>query len=213
MQVRILTAQNEQEISEELIRILTSGDLAVVPTDTVYGLVADATNEAAVRRMFAMKQRPEEKVFPIFVKDIAVARYYGCISDAKARFLEDVWPGPVTVVFQHKDKLPLVLTGDKDTLGIRIPDHPFLSRLLGRLDFPLAQTSANISDRPTAKTAAEVAAYFEKEKEQPDLIVDGGSLHGASSTVIDFTGKEPIILRAGPIAKSDLDALLDRTED
>lgn len=202
------------EISHDMIlarvaEVVKGGGVAAVPTDTVYGLICDARNEAAIRRMFAMKQRPEEKVFPIFVKDIAAARYYGYISDAKARFLEKVWPGQVTVVFQHKEKLPRVLRGDKDTIGIRLPDHPFLLELLGRLDFPLAQTSANISENPPARNAAEVAAYFEKEEARPDLIIDGGPTLGTSSTVVDFTGNEPIILRAGPITKSELDRILD----
>jgi L-threonylcarbamoyladenylate synthase len=198
------------EIPERVGHIFRGGGIAALPTDTVYGLVCDAGNEDAIRRMFAMKKRPEEKAFPIFVKDVAAARYYAYISDTKARFLEKVWPGPVTVVFQHKDKLPPILTGDLSSLGIRMPDHLFLQGLFSRLDFPLAQTSANISDKPAAKTAAEVLAYFEKEKERPDLMVDGGLLPGTSSTVIDFTGEEPIILRAGQLKKSDLDLLLGR---
>jgi len=194
--------------------VLRDGGVAAVPTDTVYGLVCDARNEDAVRRMFAMKKRIQEKAFPIFVKDIAAARYYVYISDAKARFLEKVWPGAVTVVFRHKQKLPAILTGGRDTLGIRVPDHPLLRELLARLDppagGPLAHTSANISAQPPAKNAEEVKRYFEGAGGEPDLIIDGGALQGAASTVIDFTGAEPIILRAGPVSKQDLDALLSR---
>lgn len=202
----ISLAELNQSVAVTLVEgVLRDGGIAAVPTDTVYGLIADATNDAAIRRMFAIKKRLQEKAFPIFVKDVAAARRYAYISDAKMRFLEKVWPGQVTVVFQHKEKLPPVLTGGLSTLGIRIPDHPFLSQLLGRLDSPLAQTSANISDQPPAKTAAEVAAYFEKEKEQPDFLVDGGAVPGAASTVIDFTGAEPLIARAGPLSKAKLD--------
>lgn len=208
----VLNGENTDAVLAETEAMIRSGEVAAVPTDTVYGLVCDARNDGAVRRMFAIKKRPQEKAFPIFVKDIATARRYAYISDVKAKFLEKVWPGPVTVVFQHKEKLPPVLTGSKQTLGIRIPDHPFLLELLGCLDFPLAQTSANILDKPAAKTAAEAAQYFTDEKEQPDLVIDGGQVKGTSSTAVDFTGNQPIILRAGPVTKSDLDVLLDRAE-
>ena len=107
----------------------------------------------------------------------------------------------------------MVLTGGKDTIGIRIPDHPFVRALLARLDFPLAQTSANISDDPASKTPAEAAAYFENIEDKPDIIIDGGSLPSTSSTVIDFTSDHPIMIRACPITKSELDALLQPRED
>ena len=209
MKIISLTELNQSVALALVAETLRGGGVAAVPTDTVYGLVCDARNEDAGGRMFAMKKRPEEKAFPIFVKDIVTARYFGYISDAKARFLEKVWPGQVTVVFHHKEKLPVILTGGKDTIGIRIPDHSFGRELTARLDFPLAQTSANVSSHPSAETAAEAVKYFENEAEQPDLIVDGGTLPSAPSTVIDFTGNQPLILRAGPIPKHKLDELLN----
>lgn len=189
-------------------RILRSGGIVIAPTDTVYGILGDATNAGVIRKMFEMKQRSQEKAFPIFVKDIATARKYAYISDVKAKFLEKVWPGPVTVVFQKKDKLSKTLTGGRDTIGIRIPDHEFLRTLLARLDFPLAQTSANISDKPPAKNITEIKKYFGKAKVKPDLVIDGGEILGEQSTVIDFTGKNLIVLRTGLISRKELDLLL-----
>lgn len=189
-------------------RILRSGGIVIAPTDTVYGILGDATNAGVIRKMFEMKQRSQEKAFPIFVKDIATARKYAYISDVKAKFLEKVWPGPVTVVFQKKDKLSKTLTGGRDTIGIRIPDHEFLRTLLARLDFPLAQTSANISDKPPAKNITEIKKYFGKAKVKPDLVIDGGEILGEQSTVIDFTGKDLIVLRTGLISRKELDLLL-----
>lgn len=208
MHTTVLAENHHEVAAAEAEQIIRGGGIAAIPTDTVYGLVCDARIENAVRRMFAMKERPQEKAFPVFVRDIGMARRYAYISDPKAKFLEAVWPGAVTVVFHHKEKLPLVLTGGKDTLGLRIPDYAFVSALLARIDFPLAQTSANISDMPASVSAADVVRYFEGRSEQPDLVVDGGVLPGASSTVIDFTGAAPLILRAGPVSKTDLDALL-----
>lgn len=192
----------------EAAAAIMRGSVIAVPTDTVYGLVSDARNEDAVKRIFAIKRRPQERAFPIFVRDIAMARRYAYISDAKAKFLEHVWPGAVIVVFHHKEKLPAVLTGGKDTIGIRIPDHSFLSALLGRLDFPLAQTSANISALPPAKSADEIVGYFKDAAEEPDIIVDAGDLSGAPSTVVDCTGASPLILRSGMVSKADIDRML-----
>lgn len=109
----------------------------------------------------------------IFVADIAMARRYAYISDAKARFLERIWPGPVTMIFHHKEKLPKAMTGGLDTIGLRIPDNPSLVKLLLSLDVPIAVT-------------------------------DDETLHGNSSTVIDFTGAAPVILRAGMVTKEEL---------
>jgi L-threonylcarbamoyladenylate synthase len=201
----------ENSVERALARaeeILRAGGVVVVPTDTVYGLLADATNAAAVRKLFAIKKRPEEKAFPIFVRDIATARWYAYISDAKARFLEKVWPGAVTAVFHHKEKLPPILTGGLGTLGIRVPDHPFLMRLLRDLDFPLAQTSANISAKPPAKNIEEIKQYFDHRETQPDLVVDAGDIKGQSSTVVDLTREKPLILRSGFLTKEKLDRLI-----
>ena len=207
METITLTQGNHTDILGRLDVLIRAGRVAVVPTDTVYGLVCDARNEQAVQKMFAVKKRPDEKAFPIFVKDIAMARRYGSISDAKARFLERVWPGALTAVFHHKEKLPAVLTGGGDTIGMRMPDHAFLLELLARLELPLAQTSANISGMPPAKTAAEVAAYSENSPDQPDLIIDGGTAPGISSAVIDCTGVSPLILRSGIVSKADIDRM------
>lgn len=193
----------------EAKRVLVSGGVVIAPTDTVYGILGNAADERAIRIIFAMKRRAQEKAFPVFVRDIADARRYAYISDAKAKFLERVWPGAVTAVFQHKEKLPALLTGGRDTLGMRMPDHAFLLRLLAELTAPLAQTSANISDEPPAKTAAEALAYFAKSDIKPDLVIDGGAVPGLSSAVIDCTGVSPLILRSGIMTKDDLDRMFD----
>lgn len=200
--------QDNNTLVERVAGIIKNGGVVAGPSDTVYGLFCDATNEQAIQKMFAIKQRPEEKAFPIWVKDIASARKLVYIYDKKARFLEKVWPGQVTVVFQHKEKLPSVLTGGLNTLGIRVPDHPFLLELLNRLDIPLAQTSANISGKPSAKTAKEVLASFESQPNQPDLVIDGGETSGIASTVVDFIRENPLIMRVGVMTKRELDKLI-----
>ncbi|OHA00140.1 MAG: threonylcarbamoyl-AMP synthase [Candidatus Sungbacteria bacterium RIFCSPHIGHO2_02_FULL_47_11] len=201
----------EETLTETLSqaeRVLRSGGIIVGPTDTVYGIFCDATNEAAIKKIFELKQRPQEKALPIFVKDIATARRYTYIPDAKAKFLEKLWPGAVTVVFKHKEKLPKVLTGGLDTVGVRIPGHPFLLELLSRLDFPLAQTSANISGGNPARNFDEIKSCDFTRRRRTNMIIGGGELTGRASTVVDFTGKEPLILRSGFVTKEELDCLL-----
>lgn len=235
MNVPKLSSANEDKLLAKCAGILRSGGIIISPTDTVYGILGDATNAEAVKKIFMLKQRPQGKALPIFVKSIATARKYAYISDAKARFLEKVWEGPVTVVFQHKvprpdgrdggpeglaKKLPRILTGGLNTIGIRIPDHPFLLKLLTRLDFPLVQTSANVSGKPPAKSLKEIKKYFLPNannanemritRTRPYLIIDGGEINGEQSTVIDFTGNEPIILRSGITTKKELDKMWGR---
>lgn len=209
MRTIVLTDDSFVSALAEAKQVLASGGTVIAPTDTVYGILGSAADERAIRAIRAMKRRPEEKAFPIFVKDIADARRYSHISDAKAKFLERVWPGAVTAVFQHKGKLPDLLTGGRDTIGMRVPDHAFLLRLLAEFPTPLAETSANISSEPPAKTAAKALEYFVKNDIKPNLVIDGGTVPGVSSTVIDCTGASPLILRSGMMSKQELDRMLD----
>lgn len=209
MEILNLLSSGEEQVIEQCEKALREGKIVVAPTDTVYGILGRADQADVIRRVFALKKRPQEKVLPIFVKNIAEARRLAYISDAKAEFLKKIWPGPVTVIFQHKEKLPAALTPGKDTLGIRIPNSLFLLRLLERLEFPLLQTSANISASPAAKKVSEVQNYFEKSELQPDLIVDGGEIIGKQSTIVDFTGKNPIVLRTGTVTREELGRILE----
>ncbi len=203
-----LTDTNFKKVLTEAESTIHAGGVVACPTDTVYGLVADASNPDAVRRIFSIKGRVLEKALPVFVRDIAMARRFAYISDVKAEFLKKVWPGQVTVVFPHKEKLPKVLTGGKNTIGMRIPANPFLLDILSRFETPLAQTSANPSGKAPARSASMVKEYFGDAEHQPDLLIDGGETGKNPSTVIDFTGTEPIILRTGLITRKKLDELI-----
>lgn len=189
-------------------RMLKAGGVLAAPSDTVYGLFADATSEHAIERIFSIKGRAHTKALPIYVRDIAMARHYAYISDEKAQFLERVWPGAVTVIFHHKERLPGVLTAGGDTIGIRIPDHRFWNDLLSHPRMPIAQTSANTSGRPAAKNITELEKYIEMWKVEPDLLIDGGEIEGTASTVIDFTGVLPMVRRTGAMTKEKFNALL-----
>ncbi len=207
--IAILSADDRERALAETERIVRSGGVVAVPTDTVYGLIGSAADAGAIQKIFQIKQRPDEKALPVFVRSVAEARRLAYIADEKARFLERVWPGAVTVIFHHKEKLPKILTGGRGTMGLRIPDFPFLRELLGRVDFPLAQTSANMSGMPPARDADELAAYFESAPARPDAIVDGGRIEGGPSAVVDYTGDRPLVVRAGRFSRADLERLFD----
>lgn len=209
MRIVKLSEPDQEKIIKTAVKIIWAGGIVIGPTDTVYGIFCDARNKDTVKKIFALKGRSRQKAFPIFVRDIKTARYYAYISDAKARFLEKVWPGAITAVFQHKEKLSKVLTGGYDTIGIRIPNHQFLQELMRRIDLPLAQTSANLSDVPPARNVAEIKKYFTGAKAKPDLIIDAGEIEGKPSAVIDCTGAKPKILRTGTLSFNTLNKFWD----
>ena len=206
----ITLRDNHEEAVNIVSRAISSGGLVAVPTDTVYGIIGNATDTKAISSLYDLKKRPKEQRFPVFMRDIAMARWYAYISDAKARFLETVWPGPVTVVFNHKEKLSDMLTSSLDTIGMRVPNDRFLLKLLSHINIPLVQSSANIRGLAPSKNIQEIIASFEGQKIKPDLVVDGGELLGDPSVIIDLTAREPRILRSGVMSKDELAVLLTR---
>ena len=190
--------------------IIIKGGVAVVPTDTVYGLAVNPFDEAAAEKLFKIKNRPKDRPVPIFVKNLAMARRLSFIDARKEKFLKRVWPGKITVVLDKKNLVPNFLTGWQKTIGLRIPDFEFINLLIKKLNFPITGTSANISGgRPETKIKKIVSQFKDKEL-KPDLIVDAGDLpQSEPSTVIDLTGKEPIVLRVGPVDKKQLSNVID----
>ena len=166
------------------------GSVALVPTETVYGLVARVGDDAAYARIFELKQRSPAKVLGWFVGDWRTLETYGVkMAGLPERLAARYFPGPLTVI------APLEGGG---TLGFRSPDHPFLQALL-KLTGPLYQTSANLSGRPDPRDAADALAELTGS---PDIAVDAGPLSpdARSSTIVDATGSTPKILRQGQLA-------------
>ncbi|HNW93340.1 MAG TPA: L-threonylcarbamoyladenylate synthase [bacterium] len=173
---------------QALAAYLRQGGIAAVPTDTVYGLIAVAGNDAAAQRIYALKGRPDDKKLILLAGDRATVARNATIAGTARTLAERYWPGPLTLV--------LPVPGGAPT-GFRVPDHDWLCGLLRVLAAPVVSTSANLSDRPPATTAAEVRGYF------PDAdfwLVDGGPAPGGMpSTVLDGTLDPPRVLRPGPI--------------
>jgi len=174
--------------SQKAIKALRLGMVLVCPTDTVYGLICDAANKKAVEKIYKIKKRPKNKLLPIFVKDIKMAKEFVEINPKQEKFLKKVWPGAVTVILKSKK--------GKGTIGMRMPGCKLVIDMIGRLGRPLAETSANISGQPATTKIKEVLKYFKGRKYGPDLIIDAGDLKPAKpSQVIDFTGSKPKVLR------------------
>lgn len=171
---------------KKAVRAIKKGMILACPTDTVYGLICGAGNKKAVRRIFLIKKRSKNKPLPIFVSNLAAAKILAKINKNQEKFLKKVWPGKTTVVLGAKKG---------GTIGLRVPKSKFIIDLIKRTG-PLAETSANISGQPPAKSVEDILRQFEDRKRQPDLIIDGGKLKSLKpSKVIDLTGPGPIILR------------------
>ncbi|MBI5420917.1 MAG: threonylcarbamoyl-AMP synthase [Parcubacteria group bacterium] len=187
--------------------ILEDGGVLAVPTDTVYGLVADASHTRAVGRLFAIKQRDPKKPTPLFIHSIAATKKVAHISKKQEAFLTNVWPGAITAVCFLKetaqlDKRVTAKKEGKRTVALRIPDTPFLTQLLSSYKKPLAQTSANPSSLTPALSAQEVMTYFDNQAHKPDLIIESRKkMNATPSTIIDVTETPWVILRKGVISK------------
>ncbi|MGC8743513.1 MAG: L-threonylcarbamoyladenylate synthase [Verrucomicrobiia bacterium] len=208
--VKILPAFTEEEIVkavDEAVALLKAGDVVALPTETVYGLAANAFNPAAVEKIFKIKGRPSNNPLIVHISDIEMAKR--CVrewNEAAQRLADNFWPGPLTIVLPKSDSIPSVVTAGGDTVGVRFPAHTVIQRVIKHCGFPLAAPSANVSNRVSPTTAQHV---FKQLGDRIKLIVDGGACNvGIESTVFDLTSKPPRVLRPGIIHEDSILAVL-----
>jgi L-threonylcarbamoyladenylate synthase len=189
------------------VEILNAGGLVAFPTETVYGLGADATNSHAVRRIFEAKGRPATNPVIVHVPDEGVARRYaGAWPEGAAKLAARFWPGPLTIVVPKSESIVAEVAAGGDTVGLRAPDHPLALELLRAFDGPLAAPSANRSTHVSPTTAKHVR---DELGNRVDLILDGGPCHvGIESTVLDLTAATPTILRPGAVTRDQLEDVI-----
>ena len=203
----------------QAIQVLARGGLVALPTETVYGLAADAQNEAAVRAIFAAKGRPADHPLIVHIAatpDLAAALepWSTAPSEAARALARAFWPGPLTLVVPRSARVLDVVTGGQDTVGLRCPSHPGAQALLqayaARTGHALAAPSANSFGRISPTTAAHVRADLgEKPQGKVDLVLDGGPCPvGIESTIVDCTGPQVRLLRPGSITAAQLQAVL-----
>ena len=193
----MITPTEETRI-EKAVRVLSRDGLVVYPTETVYGLGADALSDMAVIKVFEAKQRPLGKPISVAVSDIEMIYGIADVTPLAERFIDKFLPGPVTILLPVKNCLPGDLWGGTGTIGIRYPDHAVALELIAAFDSPITATSANISGEISTVTVDQVNVPH-------DFIIDGGMLPGTPSTVVNLdTGK---IERAGAMLNEVADFL------
>lgn len=194
MKIIKLDPKETEKIIKEIANSLKAGKVIVCPTDTVYGLIADATSKKAVRKVFKIKKRSIRKPIPVFIRNMAEAKKLAKINKEEEEFLKKVWPGKTTAVLKRKQgKIYGVL---KRTIALRIPKYKLIDKLQRATKLPLTGTSANISGYPPSTKIEKVIQQFKGQKYQPDIILDRGDLKPSKpSQVIDLTGRKPRILR------------------
>jgi len=186
------------------VAALRRGDLVVYPTETVYGLGADATDPEAVARVFDAKDRPRENPVSMALPEVGAAPDYVRWTDRERAFCEAFLPGPVTVLLERTDRVPEVLVAGRDRVGIRVPDHD-VARTLARRVGPVTATSANLSGRPSARRLADLDPAIRERA----VVVDGGETPGTESTVVDVAGGE---LRRRGARAAAIEAWLEDTD-
>jgi L-threonylcarbamoyladenylate synthase len=196
---------------EAAVEILRSGGLVALPTETVYGLGADATNSRAVRKIFLAKGRPSGNPLIVHVADISVAkRYVAAWPKSAQKLARALWPGPLTLILPKGRRIAAKVTAGLKTVAIRCPDHPLALKLLRQFAGPIAAPSANRSNRISPTTADHVRREL---GDKVDLILDGGPCRvGIESTVVDLTSPRPTILRPGAVSQQRLQELLGPVE-
>ena len=187
-------------------RLLREGEPVAIPTETVYGLAADARNEQAVAKIFAAKGRPQDN--PLIVHIGAWEQLRPLVKDIPPqaeKLAEAFWPGPLTMIFKRSEIIPAGVSGGLDTLAVRFPAHPVAQALINQSGCPLAAPSANLSGSPSPTTAAATAADMDG---RIAAIVDGGDCQvGVESTVVSLVGQEPVLLRPGYVTAEQIAAV------
>jgi len=197
---------SEKDI-EQAVTILKAGGLVAFPTETVYGLGADASNPDAVAKIFAVKGRPAGHPLIVHLADaVQIANWAREVPEAARSLARRFWPGPLTVILKRAPQVSNAVTGGQDTVALRVPSHPVALQLLARFGGGIAAPSANRHGRVSATTAEHVRHEFGSAI---DCVLDGGETDvGIESTIVDLSGAAPTLLRPGWIGAAELEQAL-----
>jgi L-threonylcarbamoyladenylate synthase len=192
---------------EKAVAVLRAGGLVAFPTETVYGLGADASNPDALRKIFAAKGRPQDHPLIVHVADaVQLANWARDIPPPAARLAKRFWPGPLTIILRRAPHVSDLVTGGQDTVALRVPSHPVAQALLRAFGGGVAAPSANRFGRVSATTAEHVRHEFGAAV---DCVLDGGAADvGIESTIVDLSGARPALLRPGWITAAQLEQAL-----
>jgi L-threonylcarbamoyladenylate synthase len=194
-----------QEIARA-IEVLRRGGVVAFPTDTVYGLGASIFLPRAVERVFELKGRSRRQPLPVLVSSLDQVAGLASMPPQAAALADRFWPGGLTLVLVALEAAPGLVTAHSGKVAVRLPRHPIPLALIAGLGAPITGTSANLSGHPPARTAEEVR---EQMRDRVDLVLEGGPPpEGRESTVVDVTGKAPLVLREGAIPRAEIEECL-----
>lgn len=215
METKIVRIQDINNIKDEELeegaRILAQGGLVAFPTETVYGLGANALNQEAAAKIYAAKGRPSDNPLIAHISSFEeLAPLVKEIPPAGEKLMKAFWPGPLTMIFPKSSRVPYATTGGLDTVAVRMPSDPVANRLIALAKVPVAAPSANTSGRPSPTTAGHVAQDM---MGKIDMIIDGGPVGiGVESTIVDVSGEIPTVLRPGAITMEMLTQVLGQVQ-
>jgi L-threonylcarbamoyladenylate synthase len=195
----------EEKKIDYIARSLKEGKAVVLPTDTSYGLSANALSFEAIEKVFRIKGRLKKNPISIIVKNMSQVKKYGVINRRTKILFNKFLPGRLTIIIKKNKNLSNILTGGRNTIGIRMPDFRIINKIMGKIDFPITATSANISGEIEPYSVKEILKQFKNKVIQPDLLVDAGILRkNKPSTIVDSSEKKIKLIRKGPIKFSDV---------
>ena len=196
---------NNEEFSQ-CITSINNGKIVVLPTDTVYGIAVDATNQIAVENLYKVKKRSKKNPINVLVSSKDMAKK--CVKDFNKTadiLIEKFWPGPLTIVFEKNEYIKDIVTAGKETIGIRMPENEVTLKIIDKVNKPLAVPSANISGRPSGTSIEDIVSDF---CDNVDIYIDyGESKIGIESTIVKINDDSVSILRQGKITKNEIEAL------
>ena len=200
-----------EKVSETTAKILEGREVVVYPTDTLYGLGANALDEDAVLKVYKIKKRDRNNPLPIIAKDIKMVKRIACVDLKVEKILNKIWPGPITIVLRKKDIVSYILTGNGETVAVRISDNEFISALMDKIDFPITATSANISGEKNLPDPDKIISKFKSGELKPDLFINVGKVENPKpSTIVDLTTGIPKILRVGIVGMSEMKKFFEK---
>lgn len=183
----------------KIVKELEKGNLVITPTDTIYGIMCDATNEETIKKVYKIKRRPLSKPLILLMDSYEMIKEYTKnITSKEEELIKEFMPGLVTIILEKNDKVNNLITSNTDYVGIRIPDNKDLLEIIKKLGKPVISTSANISEE---KTITSIQELEEELKKDIDYIYDGGIKKGKSSTIVKFNNHKLEILREGILSE------------
>ena len=208
METKRLNGNSDEDL-REAGRIIADGGLVAFPTETVFGLGANALDEDAVARVYEAKGRPSDNPMIVHISRASdIGQLTRFLSPTIVNLIETFWPGPLTLVVKKREAVPYRTTGGLETVAVRMPDSPIARAIINYADVPIAAPSANISGRPSPTRTEDVVADLDGKV---DAIVDGPDCRvGIESTVLDVTGEVPTVLRPGIITPEQIEAAIGK---